>query len=126
MCQTAPTTSAISRRAGDQASRVQFSGASLVSSDRVSPALPAPEGTIEDCHDAGITPETIIPPWYGERLDLDHAIYICLANAANQQGRPDQPDQPDEPEPFRPSKWVIEPADWIAWIRRYYDEHAAA
>jgi hypothetical protein len=29
---------------------------------------------VEDTHDAGITPDTIIPPWYGERLDLDHAI----------------------------------------------------
>jgi HNH endonuclease len=48
-----------------------------------SPPLPRPDGTIGDCHDADITPETIIPPWYGERLDLDHAIYVCLANAAN-------------------------------------------
>jgi hypothetical protein len=30
-----------------------------------SPPLPAPDGTIEDCHDAEITPETVIPPWYG-------------------------------------------------------------
>jgi hypothetical protein len=91
-----------------------------------SPPPPQPDGTIEDCHDADITPETIIPPWYGERLDLDHAIYICFANAANAAGqagqasqhdngpppnhvhqpdRPDQPDQadrPDRPEPLRP------------------------
>ena len=35
-------------------------------------------------------PGTIIPPWYGERLDLDYAIYTCFANAANQarQHRP--------------------------------------
>jgi hypothetical protein len=46
-----------------------------------SPALPPPEGSIEDAHDAEITAETIIPPWYGERLDLDHAIYVCFANA---------------------------------------------
>jgi hypothetical protein len=52
-----------------------------------SPPLPPPAGTIEDCHDAGITPGTIIPPWYGERLNLDHAIYICLANEANRAGR---------------------------------------
>jgi hypothetical protein len=45
-----------------------------------SPPLPAPDGAIGDVHDAGITPETIIPPWYGERLDLDYAIYTCLAN----------------------------------------------
>ena len=52
-----------------------------------SPALPAPGGTIADCHDAGITPETIIPPWYGEKLDLDHAIYVCFANARTARER---------------------------------------
>src|SRR5580704_9143416 len=31
-----------------------------------SPPLPQADGTIEDWHDADITPETIIPPWYGE------------------------------------------------------------
>ena len=36
-----------------------------------SPALPSPDGTNGDVHDADITPETIIPPWYGERLDLE-------------------------------------------------------
>jgi hypothetical protein len=41
-----------------------------------SPPLPRPGGTIGDCHDADITPETIIPPWYGERLDLDYASRI--------------------------------------------------
>jgi hypothetical protein len=50
-----------------------------------SPALPAPDGSIGDVHDAEITPETIIPPWYGERLDLDHAIYVCLANGSLQE-----------------------------------------
>ena len=29
---------------------------------------------------AEVTPDTIIPPWSGERLDLDYAIYTCLAN----------------------------------------------
>jgi hypothetical protein len=48
------------------------------------PPLPPPDGTIGDCHDAEITPETIIPLWYGERLDLDYAISVCFANAANQ------------------------------------------
>jgi len=47
-----------------------------------SPPLPDAPGSIEGDHDAGITPETIIPAWYGERLDLDHAIYVCFANAA--------------------------------------------
>ncbi|MGD0065706.1 MAG: DUF222 domain-containing protein [Streptosporangiaceae bacterium] len=46
-----------------------------------SPPLPDPDGTIGDCHDAGITPDTIIPPWYGEKLDLDYAIYTSFANA---------------------------------------------
>ena len=39
-----------------------------------SPPLPEPDGPIDQAHDADITPDTIIPPWYGERLDLDHAI----------------------------------------------------
>ena len=45
------------------------------------PALPQAAGAIEDCHDADITAETIIPAWYGERLDLDYAIWVCFANA---------------------------------------------
>jgi hypothetical protein len=63
------------------------------------PALPQPDGTIEDCHDADITPETIIPPWYGERLDLDHAIYVCFANAANQASQASQHDNGPPPVP---------------------------
>src|SRR6476469_5822992 len=46
-----------------------------------SPPLPGPEGPIDQAHDAAITPDTIIPPWYGERLDLNHAIWACFANA---------------------------------------------
>jgi hypothetical protein len=101
-----------------------------------SPALPEAGGTIGDCHDADITPETIIPPWYGERLDLDHAIYVCFANAANQANAasqasqdgsepppvpvdpPDQADNHDEPVRF--SKWAIEPQDWMPSLRREY------
>jgi hypothetical protein len=59
------------------------------------------DGTIGDWHDADITPETIIPPWYGERLDLDYAIYTCFANAANQarqQCSEPQPAQVGQPE----------------------------
>jgi 5-methylcytosine-specific restriction endonuclease McrA len=76
-----------------------------------SPALPAPDGIIEDCHDADITPGTIIPPWYGERLDLDYAIHACFANAdyqARQRGRGkprdehEQPDQQDDHAPQGP------------------------
>jgi len=52
-----------------------------------SPPLPQLDGMIGDCHDAEITPKTIIPPWYGERLDLDHAIYVCFANASNAANR---------------------------------------
>jgi 5-methylcytosine-specific restriction endonuclease McrA len=64
-----------------------------------SPALPAPTGTLEDCHDADITPDTIIPYWYGERLDLDHAIYICF----RQRREPGPPPRPGRsPVPGRP------------------------
>ena len=95
-----------------------------------SPALPAPDGSIGDCHDADITPDTIIPPWYGERLDLDHAIYVCFANAANQARQHDnapppvqvdQPDQSDQYEPIQPGHWgPIEPQDWMPSLRRAY------
>jgi hypothetical protein len=95
----------------------------------VSPALPSASGTIEDWHDADITPETIIPPWYGERLDLDHAIYVCFANAANQARQPDsgpspaQEDQPEQAghyEPAWPRYGAIEPQDWMPSLRRAY------
>ena len=82
-----------------------------------SPPLPQPDGSIEDCHDAEITSATIIPPWYGERLNLDDAIYACLANARTPQERREQRDQADDL--FRPTKWVIEPADWIGYIQRH-------
>jgi len=101
-----------------------------------SPALPQADGAIGDCHDADITPETIIPPWYGERLDLDHAIYVCFANAANQAsaastasadggGPPPVPGDPpgsadEHCEPVRFSKWAIEPQDWMPSLRRDY------
>ena len=52
-----------------------------------SPPLPQADGTIGDCHDADITTETIAPAWYGERLDLDYAIYVCLANAQTKEER---------------------------------------
>jgi len=59
-----------------------------------SPPLPDPDGTIGDYHDAGITPDTIIPPWYGEKLDLDYAIYTSFANA-DYQARHQQDDLAD-------------------------------
>jgi hypothetical protein len=61
-----------------------------------SPALPDPDPTIGDCHHAGITPDTIIPAWYGERLDLDYAIYTSFASAGYQaRHQHDHPDQQD-------------------------------
>jgi Domain of unknown function (DUF222)/HNH endonuclease len=52
-----------------------------------SPPLPAPDGMVEDHHDAEITPETIIPPWQGERLNLDYAISAARAIAGTSSGR---------------------------------------
>jgi len=95
-----------------------------------SPPLPEADGIIGDWHDADITPDTIIPPWYGERLDLDYAIYTCFANAANQarqQGNgplPPQVDQSGEtgpPAPLpAPAHRVIEPQDWMPSLRGVY------
>jgi Domain of unknown function (DUF222)/HNH endonuclease len=45
-----------------------------------SPPLPEPNGQLHDAHDAEITPATIIPPWYGERLNLDYAISVLFNN----------------------------------------------
>jgi hypothetical protein len=98
----------------------------------VSLPLPSASGTIDDWHDADITPETIIPPWYGEPLDLDHAIYVCFANAANaanQARQPasgpspaqeDQPEQAGHYEPAWPRYGAIEPQDWMPSLRRAY------
>jgi len=64
------------------------------------PARPCPEpgGSISGTHDADITPDTIIPPWYGERLDLNHAIWACFANA-----RTDEQKQADRRPGWRPA-----------------------
>jgi Domain of unknown function (DUF222) len=45
-----------------------------------SPPLPEPAGPLSGEHDAEITPETIVPPWYGERLNLDYAIAVLFGN----------------------------------------------
>jgi Domain of unknown function (DUF222)/HNH endonuclease len=58
-----------------------------------SPSLPEPDGTIEGCHAADIAPDTIIPPWYGERLDLDYAITVCFANAETRSGQRELPER---------------------------------
>ena len=60
-----------------------------------SPALPGTTGSIEDCHDAEIGPDTIVPAWYGERLDLDYAIAVCFANAETQIRQASQPPAAD-------------------------------
>jgi Domain of unknown function (DUF222)/HNH endonuclease len=52
-----------------------------------SPGLPEPGGTIAACHDAAVTPATIIPPHSGERLDLNMAIWVALTNARIQAER---------------------------------------
>jgi hypothetical protein len=75
-----------------------------------SPPLPVSEGTIGDCHDADITAETIIPPWYGERLDLDYAIYVCFANARTEQER--RAPRPGSDPQARDRVTVYEPEDW--------------
>ena len=85
-----------------------------------SPALPDVAGGIEGCHDADITPGTIIPAWYGERLDLDHAIYVCFANAANRARQHDPGEQQEEreqTEPPRPELWAVNPFQWLAGHR---------
>ena len=88
------------------------------------PPLPPPDGAIEDAHDAEITPDTIIPPWYGERLDLDHAIWVCFANARTEEQKRADREQASEPV-FRPHTWVSDFNDTVNYFRRYYDEHPA-
>ncbi len=57
------------------------------------PPLHQPDSDIRTCHDARITPDTIIPAWYGDKLNLGLAISTCFANAklAEGRGRADQP-----------------------------------
>jgi 5-methylcytosine-specific restriction endonuclease McrA len=92
------------------------------------PALPRADGAIDGCHQADITADTIIPSWYGERLDLDYAIHVCLANARNRTRQHDPQSWPDQPgredEPFRPQ--VGEPVYPFDWLARKSREHAAA
>jgi hypothetical protein len=57
-----------------------------------SPQLPLVSGDITGCHDATITSGTIIPNWNGDKLDLDHAIWVAFANARVAESRGhDQP-----------------------------------
>ena len=84
------------------------------------PPLPAPEGGIGETHDAQITPDTIIPPWYGERLDLHHAIGACFASARTR----DEPERDQDGDPADPGRVTIyEPGDCDERYRQYL-EHA--
>ena len=69
-------------------------------------------------HDAAITPDTIIPPWYGERLDLNHAIWACFANARTREER-----ERDHDGPPRGRVTIYEPEDCDERYRQYL-EHA--
>ena len=84
---------------------------------RASPPLPEPGGSIGDAHDADITPDTIIPPWYGERLDLDHAICDLLRQRQD-QGRTRARSQDGDPAD-RGRVTVYEPEDWAERYRQY-------
>ncbi len=97
------------------------------------PASPVPpdlDGTINDCHDAAITPATIIPAWYGERLNLDYAIHACFANAEYHARQTDQANQQDKhptaaasppgQEPWRPIATEI---DVIAGIQQLCQQY---
>ena len=76
-----------------------------------SPALPPPGGPIDGCHDADITPGTIIPAWYGERLDLDYAIHACFANAEYHARQASQPDHASQTDQDQPPVAAAEPQD---------------
>jgi hypothetical protein len=60
-----------------------------------SPVLPGSDGDLTGCHDADITTETIVAAGLGDKLDLDLAIWACLANARlDQQRASQQQEQP--------------------------------
>jgi hypothetical protein len=88
-----------------------------------SPPLPSPGGHIGDIHDAQITPDTIIPPWSGERLDLDYAIYTCLANERLYQDRAAGRDPRAGIPPRHPG--IDEPAYIPGWIRATFSDRPA-
>jgi hypothetical protein len=46
-----------------------------------SPQFPAADGDVTTCHDATITPSTIVSSGYGDRFDLHQTIWACFANA---------------------------------------------
>jgi hypothetical protein len=73
------------------------------------PPLPEPDGGIDAVHDADITPDTIFPAWYGERLDLGYAIAVCFANARTDEEKRADQEQAQE-DVFRPKSWRDDPA----------------
>ena len=87
------------------------------------PPLPEPDGPIDQCHDAAITPDTIIPPWYGERLDLDYAIWVCFANARTAREKQQHPAGPAD---RRADVTVYEPEDCDELVRQYPNEPPGA
>ena len=109
------TTAATSSPPGPAAAASR-SAARTAPRSRPARPCPNPSGSIGETHDADITAETIIPPWYGERLDLDHAIYICLANARTREER--EQHQDDDPA-SRGRVTIYEPEDWPERIRQY-------
>jgi hypothetical protein len=58
-----------------------------------SPALPEVSADISACHGAQISMDTIVPGWYGDKLDLDFAIWACFASAriAEENREPAEP-----------------------------------
>src|SRR5207248_8537216 len=85
-----------------------------------SPPLPEPDVSIEETHDAEITPDTIIPPWYGERPDLDYAIAVCFANARTDEEKRADQGQAQETV-FRTKSWGGDFSTTVDYIRRYYE-----
>ena len=82
--------------------------------------LPEPDGSIDTAHDADITPDTIIPPWYGERLDLNHAIWACFANARTDEQEQADGDQDGDPATLDRVQ-IFEPEDCAERIRQYHE-----
>jgi hypothetical protein len=58
------------------------------------------------------------PPWYGERLDLDHAICTCFANARTEEEKQADRNQDGDPA-TRGRVTVYKAEDWPERIRQY-------
>ena len=77
---------------------------------------PEPDGGISEAHDAEITPDTIVPAWYGERLDLDYAIAVCFANARTNEEKQADGDPADHGRVT-----IYEPEDCDERYRQYLE-----